>query len=103
MPIETSAAARAFRPAVVPLVTHNPYFSVWSMADRLTEEPTKHWTGSARPLSGLVRVDEQTYRRLGNEPANIPAMEQTALEVSTGRTTASSAASRPVPSSGDCT
>jgi hypothetical protein len=76
----------SLRPPAVPLITHDPYFSAWSVSDQLTESEVRHWTGSNYGLCGLVRIDGQTYRCLGTYPQDVPAMAQMSLEVTPTRT-----------------
>ena len=68
----------AFRPPAVPLVSCDPFFSVWSAADTLTEKETTHWAGAKQPISITLTADGKTWRLCGLEPQTIPALPQTA-------------------------
>ena len=94
-------AAAPVRPPAVPLVTHDPYFSIWSMADRLTQDWPKHWTGRAQAMMGMVRVDGRPYRFMGPEWRGIPALAQTDCRVyprSSRRSSSATSTSCPGPS-----
>ncbi len=79
------ASAQPFRPPSVPLVTFDPYLSIWSAADHLTDRPTQHWTKRTQSLVSLIRIDGVAYRLMGKEPESVPALPQKALQVTPTR------------------
>jgi len=70
-----------FRPPSVPLITHDPYFSIWSPSDRLTDMETVHWTGTKNPVHSMIRIDGKTYRLMGSSPSYLEPMTQVSLKV----------------------
>jgi len=71
----------AVRLPAVPLVTHDPYFSIWSMADKLTDDWPKHWTGKPHGMMAMVLVDGKPFRIMGPEWRRTPALAQTSCRV----------------------
>jgi hypothetical protein len=55
------------RAPAVPLVTIDPYTSAWSMTNNLYDSSVKHWTGKEFPLLGVIKVDGEEYRFMGEE------------------------------------
>ena len=49
-----------------PLVTHNPYFSIWSFSDEVQKSTTRHWSGYDQGLIAYAKVDGVQYQILGD-------------------------------------
>ncbi len=84
--ISVSAALSQQRVPATPLIVHDPYFSVWSFTDKLTDSDTTHWTGTPQPFTGIARIDGKPFRFMGQHPDTVPAMQQVGTTVTPTRT-----------------
>lgn len=48
-----------------PLITVDPYFSIWSFGDTLNGSNTVHWTGKENRIIGTVSVENENYCFMG--------------------------------------
>ena len=62
-----------------PLITCNPFFSIWSKSERLFDSETVLWCGIEKRLRGHLTVDGKRYRFMGLSDA--PCAKQTSLRV----------------------
>ena len=54
-----------FRASAVPLVTVDPYFSIWSFSDTLYGDATRHWTGRENRMNAGIIIDNTYYSLMG--------------------------------------
>ena len=80
-----SVESAPLRAPAVPLIVHDPYFSIWSFQDELTKEWPRHWTGIAYGISGLLRIDGKCRNFCGSN-SFASAMKQRSVEILPTRT-----------------
>lgn len=68
------------RAPATPLITIDPYFSVWSTSDKLNESGTVHWTGKPNTITGILWMDTEQYLFMGHRD-NMKKMTQTECDI----------------------
>lgn len=68
------------RPPAIPLITSDPFFSVWSETDDLNASDTVHWTGRTVALRCTVKVGDREYGVMGRNDG-IPAARQICFDM----------------------
>lgn len=58
----------------VPLVANDPYFCFWSPYDKLYEGNTAYFSGAPKPMTGVLRVDGESYRFMGTSLTTVLPM-----------------------------
>lgn len=68
------------RPSAFPLVTIDPYMSLWSFSDELYDKEVRHWTGMEEPVQARLRVDGEVFLVMGKPVGNtitvVPSAKQ---------------------------
>ena len=68
------------RAASIPLIVHDPFFSVWSNTDHLYDDIPVHWCGANLFMKGWLTVDGKKYAFLGKRRRMQP-LPQVAINV----------------------
>lgn len=66
------------RAPAYPLITIDPYTSVWSSTDKLYDSEPIHWTETDFPLLGILTVDGVQYRFMGLSDVSRTAVQHLA-------------------------
>ena len=74
------------RAPMVPLITIDPYFSVWSRDENINFNFTEHWTNKSNSIIGTVLIDEKEYLFLGYD-RDILKLDQKSLDIDAFSTT----------------
>lgn len=62
-----------------PLITIDPFMSIWSMNDTLTAGTTQLWCGQDKTLKGIITVDGRSFRFMGKGAGRL--IPQIGLEI----------------------
>ena len=71
----------------IPLITVDPYFSIWSPNETLNFKETQHWTGAKNPIHGFINIDGEELQFLGYY-RNAKKIPQVSLDINALSTTA---------------
>lgn len=63
------------RPPAIPIITIDPYFTVWSPSNILTDTDLQHWSAKPNRIKGYVTVDGEKMRFMGT--GDTPVIKQT--------------------------
>ena len=77
----------ALRLPATPLVSSNPYFSIWSFSDHPGADWPRHWTGTVQAMACFAKIDGKNYRLLGATHSEVPVMELKGTQLTPTRTT----------------
>lgn len=67
------------RPPSVPIITVDPYFSIWSPNEKINVKPTVHWTGTTQSIVAGLVIDGKRYNFLGYDRDTFK-LTQTAMD-----------------------
>ena len=67
------------RPPSTPLITHDPYFSIWY--DKSPFDNVCHWTGRTNSIRGILTLDAREYMFMGKTRRPDLTLEKTDIDL----------------------
>lgn len=74
------------RAPMIPLITIDPYFTIWSRDEKINYYETEHWTNKQHSIIGTVLIDEKEYLFLGYD-RDILKLDQKSIDIDAFSTT----------------